>query len=141
MKSKMLMAVAALMISAGITAQEPTRTQTQTQSGERTQVQTQTDRQNRSGATIQTQTQGQYQNYGQMTKEQKQARNAERKALKKQQKEAKKLQKQLKKQEAVKQGNANMYQEKAAIKNKGARRATPQQRAVKASRGAGAGKR
>jgi hypothetical protein len=76
-----------------------------------------------------------------MVSEQKQARNAERKALKKQQKEAKKQQKQLRKQEAAKKGDANMYKEKRATQNKGARTATPQKNAAKASRGAGTGKK
>ena len=55
------MAAIALLISAGLSAQNAN--------------QTRTERQNRSGETIQTQTQGQYQNYGQMTSEQKQIRN------------------------------------------------------------------
>ena len=64
------MTAVALLISAGISAQNAVQTQTQTEA----------EKQNRSSATIQTQTQGQYQNYGQMTSEQKQHRNEERHA-------------------------------------------------------------
>jgi len=77
---------------------------------------TRTEKQNRSGETIQTQ--GQYQNYGQMTSEQKQIRNQERKALKQQEKEMKKLQKEMRKQEAAQNRNKNMTQEQLLPKIK-----------------------
>jgi len=127
MKRTMLMAAIALLISAGLSAQNAN--------------QTRTERQNRSGETIQTQTQGQYQNYGQMTSEQKQIRNQEKRALKKQEKELKKQQKEMRKQEAAQNRTQNMTQEKTAAKNKGARTATPMKNAAKVSKGSGPGKK
>jgi len=127
MKRTMLMAAVALLISAGLSAQNAN--------------QTRTEQQNRSGETIQTQTQGQYQNYGQMTSEQKQARNQERKALKKQEKELKKQQKEIRKQEAAQNRTQNMTQERTAVKNKGARTGAPMKNAAKVSKGAGPGKK
>jgi uncharacterized cupredoxin-like copper-binding protein len=115
MKRTMLMTAAALLISAGLSAQNATRTQTQTQA----------EKQNRSAATIQTQTQGQYQNYGQMTSEQKQLRNEERKALRKQQKELKKQQKQLRNQEASMNHEQLRDQTRANTGYRGARNTTP----------------
>ena len=127
MKRTMFVVAIALLISAGLSAQNAS--------------QTRTEKQNRSGETIQTQTQGQYQNYGQMTSEQKQIRNQERKALKQQEKEMKKQQKEMRKQEAAQNRNKNMTQEQTAAKNKGARTATPMKNAAKVSKGAGPGKK
>jgi len=127
MKRTMLMAAVALLISAGLSAQNANRTRT--------------EQQNRSGETIQAQTQGQYQNYGQMTSEQKQIRNQERKALKNEKKMLKKQQKETKKQEAAQNRNQYMEQEKTAANNKGARTATPMKNAAKVSKGAGPGKK
>lgn len=127
MKRTIFLTAIALLISAGLSAQNATRTQT--------------EQQNRSGATVQEQTQGQYQNYGQMTSEQKQARNAERKALKQQEKEMKKQQKQMQKQEAQMNQEKVQSQSKTAVKNKGARTATPMKNAAKVSRGSGPGKK
>jgi membrane protein involved in colicin uptake len=120
MKRTIFMTAIALLISTGLSAQNTTRMQT--------------EQQNRSSATVQEQTRGQFQNYGQMTSEQKQARNAERKALKKQQKEMKKEQAQMNQQK-------NMDRNKAAAKNKGARTSTPMKNAAKVSRGSGPGKK
>ena len=120
MKRTIFMTAIALLISAGLSAQNATRTQT--------------EQQNRSGATVQEQTQGQYQNYGQMTSEQKQARNAERKALKQQQKE-------MKKQEAAQKRLQYQEQDKTATQNKGARNATPQRNAARTQRSSGAGRK
>jgi membrane protein involved in colicin uptake len=131
MKRTMLMTAIALLIGAGLSAQNAVQTQTQTEA----------EKQNRSAATIQTQTQNQYQNYGQMTSEQKQLRNEERKALKKQQKELKKQQKEMQKQEASMNGKQYMDQNRTAVKNKGARTATPMKNAAKVSRSSGPGKR
>jgi uncharacterized protein HemX len=114
MKRTMLMALFTILISAGLSAQN--QTQTQQQAGQGTQTRTQTGNQNRSAATVQDQTQGQYQNYGQMTSEQKQMRNQERKALKKQQKELKKQQKAMKKQEVARAQNQNMEKSAAKIR-------------------------
>ncbi len=127
MKRTIFLTAVALLISAGMSAQNATRTQT--------------EQQNRSAATVQEQTQGQYQNYGQMTSEQKQARNAERKALKQQEKELKKQQKQQKMQDQQMKQEQYMDQNKAAVKNKGARTATPMKNAAKVSRGSGPGKK
>jgi len=127
MKRTIFLTTVALMISAGLSAQNATRTQT--------------EQQNRSAATVQEQTQGQYQNYGQMTSEQKQARNAERKALKQQEKELKKQQKQMQKQEAKMKQEKVQSQTKNAVKNQGARKATPVKNAAKVSRGSGPGKK
>jgi membrane protein involved in colicin uptake len=123
----MLMAAIALLISGGLSAQNATQTRTESQ--------------NRSGETIQTQTQGQYQNYGQMTSEQKQIKNQEKKALKKQEKELKKQQKEMKKQETAQNRNQNMTQEKTAAKNKGAGSTAPMKNATKVSKGPGPGKK
>ncbi len=131
MKRTMLMTAVALLISAGISAQNAVQTQTQTEA----------EKQNRSSATIQTQTQGQYQNYGQMTSEQKQLRNEERKALKKQQKELKKQQKELKKQQASMNKEQYKDQNRTAVQNKGARTATPMKNAAKVSGSSGPGRK
>ena len=133
----MLMTLGALLITIGISAQNAA----QTQAGKRTQTKTQTEKQNRSSATIQTQTQGQYQNYGQMTSEQKQIRNQERKALKNEKKMLKKQQKEMKKQEAAQNREQYKDQIKTANRNKGARTATPQRNAAKVSKSAGPGKK
>jgi len=127
MKRTIFMTAIALLISAGMSAQNA--------------AQTQTERQNRSASAVQEQTQSQYKNYGQMTSEQKQARNAEKKALKQQEKELKKQQKQMKQQEA--QMNQEMVRSKSqtAVKNKGARTAAPMKNAAKVSRGSGPGKK
>jgi len=127
MKRTMLLAAVALLISAGLSAQNAN--------------QTRTEKQNRSGETIQTQTQGQYQNYGQMTSEQKQIRNQERKALKKQEKELKKQQKEMRKQEAAQNRTQNMTQEKTAARNKGARTGAPMKNGPKGPKGGGPGRR
>lgn len=149
MKRTMLMTAFALLISAGLTAQNAP--QEQNQRGRRTQArnqeqtsvmtQTQSENQNRSAASIQEQTWNQYRNYGEMTSEQKQARNEERKALKQQQRELKRQQKELRKQEAER--NREMYteQERASVKNQGARTSSPVRNAAKVSRSAGQGKR
>jgi hypothetical protein len=76
-----------------------------------------------------------------MTSEQKQARNAEKKALKQQKKELKKQQKQQKMQDPQMKQEQYKEQSKTAVKNKGARTATPMKNAAKVSRGAGAGKK
>jgi hypothetical protein len=81
-----------------------------------------------------TQTREQYKNYGQMTREQKQARNAERKALKKQQRE-------MKKQEALQKREQSMEKEKPAARNSGARPAGPRPDVRKAPKGPGAGRK
>lgn len=121
------MTAIAFLIGTGLSAQNANRTRT--------------EQQNRSGATIETQTQGKYQNYGQMTSEQKQIRNQERKALKKQEKEIKKQQKEMRNQQGLQNRNKNMTQEKTAARNKGARTAAPMKNAAKVSKGAGRGKR
>ncbi|MDX9727474.1 MAG: hypothetical protein RBT38_13925 [Bacteroidales bacterium] len=127
MKRTIFMTAIALLISAGMSAQNA--------------AQTQAEKQNRSAAAVQEQTQNQYKNYGQMTSEQKQARNAEKKALKMQQKELKKQQKKMKQQEA--QMNQEKVQSKSqtAVRNKGARTAAPMKNAAKVSRGSGPGRK
>ena len=127
MKRTMLLAAVALLISAGLSAQNANRTRT--------------EQQNRSGETIQTQTQGQYQNYGQMTSEQKHLRNQERKALKKQEKELKKQQKEMRKQEAAQKRTQTMTQDKTAVRNKGARTGAPMKNGPKGPKGGGPGRR
>jgi len=127
MKRTMLMAAVALLLSAGLSAQNSN--------------QTRTEQQNRSRETIQNQTGGQSKNYGQMTSEQKQLRNEERKALKKQEKEMKKQQKQMRKQEAARNRTQNMNQEKTGAKNMGTRNAGPMKNAPKGARGGGPGRR
>lgn len=129
MKRTMLMTAVALLISAGLSAQNAT------------QAQTQAEKLNRSAAPVQAQTRNQYQNYGQMTSEQKQARNAERKALKNQQKELKRQQKELKKQQASMNKEQYKDQNRTAVKNKGARTATPMKNAAKVSRSSGPGRK
>jgi len=121
------MAAVALLISAGLSGQNANRTRT--------------EQQNRSGETIQTQTQGQYQNYGQMTSEQKHLRNQERKALKKQEKELKKQQKEMRKQEAAQKRTQTMTQDKTAVRNKGARTGAPMKNGPKGPKGGGPGRR
>lgn len=149
MKRTILMAAIALLISAGLSAQnaaqEQTRTGRRTQSRNQeqtgTMTQTQAGNQNRSAATVQEQTQNQYRNYGEMTSEQKQVRNEERKALKQQKKELKRQQKEIRKQETAQ--NREMYkeQERASVKNQGARTGSPVRNAAKVSRSAGQGRR
>lgn len=149
MKRKMFFAAIALLISAGITAQEATQTQTrdQAQTGTQTQTRAQTQTQNQAGTMTQTQAgtmtqeQAQYKNQGQETKAQKQARNEARKAEKKAQKEAKM-------QNKTNEGQGTMTREKAmeqektgtATQNKGAARpAGPAKTATKVSKGPGSG--
>lgn len=127
MKRIMLMAAIAVLLSAGLTAQNETRRQNQNraQSGTRARQETQTETQNRSSATIQEQTQNQYRNYGQMTSEQKRARNEERKALRKQQRELRMQERGIKRQEESMNREQYRDQERAAARNQGARRTTP----------------
>ncbi len=131
MKRIMLMAAIALLISARISAQNAVQAQTQTEA----------EKQNRSAATIQTKTQDQYQNYGQMTSEQKQFRNEERKALKKQQKELKKQQKQLRKQDASMNEEQRRDQTRANTGNRGARTTSPMRNTTRGPRGSGPGRK
>ena len=126
MKRTMFVVAIALLISASLSAQNAS--------------QTRTEKQNRSGETIQTQTQGQYQNYGQMTSEQKQIRNQERKALKQQEKEMKKQQKEMRMQEVAHTRNQNMTQENAA-RVKGVRTGAPMKNPAKVLKGAGQGRK
>ncbi len=125
----MLMTAFALLISSGLSARDATQTQTRA------------EKQNRSAATIQTQTRNEYQNYGQMTSEQKQARNAERKALKNQQKELKRQQKELKKQQASMNQERNRDLRRTEAGNRTASNATSMKNAVKVSRGSGPGRK
>ena len=129
MKRTMLMTAVALLIGAGISAQNAVQIQTQTEA----------EKQNRSAATIQTQ--NQYQNYGQMTSEQKQLRNEERKALKKQQKELKKQQKQLRKHEASMNLEQRRDQTRATTGNRGARTTSPMRNTTRGPRGSGSGRK
>jgi hypothetical protein len=126
MKRTMLMAAIALIISAGLSAQNAN--QNQAQQGTLTRAQARSQEQ--AGTMTQAQAQAQ-----------KQARNEEKKAFKKQQKEMKMQQKQLKNQQGSLNRERYMEQEKTAAKNQGARPATPQRNAVKASRSSGPGKK
>lgn len=129
MKRTMLMTAAALLISAGISAQNAVQTQTEA------------EKQNRSAATIQTETQNQYQNYGQMNSEQKQLRNEERKALKRQQKQLKKQQKQLKNHDASMNQEQRRDQTRANTGNRGARTNSPMRNTTKGPRQSGQGRK
>ena len=129
MKRRMFFAAIALLISAGITAQEATPAQTRDRAQTGTQTQAQTQTQTQAGTMTQTQAgamtqeQTQYKNQGQETKAQKQARNEARKAQKKAQKEAKMQNKTNEGQGTMTRERA-MDQEKAgtATRNKGAAR-------------------
>ena len=140
MKRKLFYVVTALLISAGIAAQNQNQqgSETKTQTQQQTGVMTQTQQQ--AGVMTQTQEQTQYQNQGQLTRAQK---RAERQAKKQAKKEAKMQAKAQKgKMTQTQQGvqNKEKAMSKTSTQNKGASRATPQKNAVKVSKG-GAGKR
>lgn len=140
MKEHILFTVAALLISAAVTAQNTQQNQTQARQQQEQQAQTQaqsgTMTQTRARINEGTRTQEQYKNQGQMTRAQKQARNEERKALKKQQKEMKKKQ-----NEAEMNQERYMDQDRTATKNKGVNKAAPQKNTVKAAKGPRGGKK
>lgn len=140
------MAAVALLISAGITAQEQEQTATQTQTRKQEQSRSQAGTRAQGLPANQVEVPDQYRNRGQMVSERRHARNEERKALKRQQKEQKKREKALPGEKSMDQEGAmererEMKQEKAAPQNRGARPAAPKGNAVKASRGSGPGKR
>lgn len=148
MKRKMFFTAIALLISAGIMAQDAT--QTQAREREKVKTENKTQQRDREQKTDQERAQGQnydqsqYKNYGQQNRAQKQARNEARKAQKRAQKEAKMQNKAIEGQGTMTRERA-MEQEKAGAgkQNKGGARpsgpaktgtGTPQ-----GSRGPGAG--
>ena len=151
MKNQILMGVAALLISAAVTAQPSQQAQNRNKEKVRTEVK------NQPQGPVQVLDQDQYKNRGQAISDQRHARNEERKAMKdqekarkKQQKQIRKLQKEMEKQhknmqeqEGVQNREQNMGQERTSDKDQdhGARPAGHQQNAGKPSKGSRQGKK